>query len=184
MIAVLLGRAPAARAPQAGTAAAPSSPSAEMGTASPALNPPPAVANKPGTAAIVRGKVGQRVESAGLAITVVGVTNEPRYKEVTAPPASQKFIGVEVLLENTGTQGHGYFSTNFRVKDPQDRAYTSGALGVADPPLGWGTIVPGEKVRGHVAFVVPKDATGLTLAYVPPSGGPADYRPIHIELGQ
>jgi hypothetical protein len=128
--------------------------------------------------------VGQRVESAGLAITVVGVTNEPRFKEVTAPPVSQKFVGVEVLLENNGNSGHPYFSTNFKIKDPQDRAYASGGLGVGDPPLDWGTIVPGEKVRGHVAFVLPKDANGLTLAYMPPGGGPAGYRPIHIDLGQ
>ena len=132
----------------------------------------------------MRGKVNQRVESAGLAITVVGVTNEPRFKEVTAPPASQKFVGVEVLLENNGDRGHQYFSTSFKIRDPQDRVYASGGLGVGDPPLDWGTIVQGEKVRGHVAFVVPKDAAGLTLAYMPAGGGPPNYRPIHIDLGQ
>ena len=101
-----------------------------------------------------------------------------------APPAGQKFVGVEVLLENTGDRGHQYFSTHFKIKDPQDRVFASGGLGVGDPPLEWGTIVPGEKVRGHVAFRVPADATGLTLTYLPPGGGPPNYRPIHIDLGQ
>ena len=160
------------RAPPAATGL----PRADAGSAG-QPTPPPA-------AAVVRGKVGRRVESAGLAITVVGVTNEPRFKEVTAPPAGQKFVGVEVLLENTGDRGHQYFSTHFKIKDPQDRVFASGGLGVGDPPLEWGTIVPGEKVRGHVAFRVPADATGLTLTYLPPGGGPPNYRPIHIDLGQ
>lgn len=200
VIAFLLGRdSPAGQVSQGGAAVAPWSPGQTVASSSPAPSPPPAQGpppafanNPPGGdgnppaagAAVVRGKVGQRVASAGLAITVVGVTNEPRYKEVTAPPASQKFVGVEVLIENIGDQGHQYFSTSFKIKDPQDRTYASGGLGVGEPPLDWGTIVQGEKVRGHIAFVVPKDATGLTLAYMPPGGGPAGYRPIHIELGQ
>ena len=32
-------------------------------------------------------------------------------------------------------------------------------------------------------MIVPRDATGLTLLY-PPNNAPADYRPIHIDLGQ
>jgi hypothetical protein len=192
VIAFLLGRgSPAGQGSQPGTAVVASSPSpggareASIPTnttrTAPADGP---VADSEPAAAVVRGKVNQRVESAGLAITVVGVTNEPRFKEVTAPPASQKFVGVEVLLENTGDSGHQYFSTSFKIKDPQDRVYGSGGLGVGDPPLDWGTIVQGEKVRGHIAFVVPKDATGLTVAYMPPGGDPSNYRPIHIDLGQ
>ena len=133
--------------------------------------------------AITRGKVGQRVESAGLAITVLAVSNEPRFKEVTAPPATQKFVNVEVLLENHTGKGHGYFSTTFKIKDGQERVYGSGGLGVHEPPLEYGTIVAGEKVRGNVCFVVPKEATGLTLTY-PANNTPPGYRPFHIDLGQ
>ena len=191
VIAFLLGRgSPAGQASQPGSEVVASSRSPGgaretpiPATASPAPPADPPAASAP-AASVIRGKVNQRVESAGLAITVVGVTNEPRFKEVTAPPASQKFVGVEVLLENNGDRGHPYFSTSFKIKDPQDRVYASGGLGVGDPPLDWGTIVQGEKVRGHIAFVVPKDAAGLTLAYMPPGGGPPNYRPIHIDLGQ
>jgi hypothetical protein len=114
---------------------------------------------------------------------VVGVTNEPRYKEVTAPPPTQKFVGVEVVMENASGAPHAYYSTTFRVKDDKDRAYAAGGLGVGDPPLEYGTIVTGEKVRGHLAFVVPKEAVGLTLTYGP-NDSPPGYRPVHIELGQ
>ena len=187
VIAFLLGRsappssANSVRPAAAGPAA--ESPAADAARASaPAESAAPAPAHPTGPA-ITRGKLGQRVESAGLALTVLGVTNEPRYKEVTAPPPTQKFVGVEVVMENNTDAPHAYYSTSFRIKDDKDRAYGTGGLGVWDPPLEYGTIVTGEKVRGHLAFVVPKEATGLTLAY-PPNVAPAGYRPIHIELGQ
>lgn len=189
VIAFLLGRGgpapsangafPAAAGPAAQT---PSANAARAATPPESSTPAPAPANPTGPA-ITRGKLGQRVESAGLALTVLGVTNEPRYKEVTAPPPTQKFVGVEVVMENNTGAPHAYYSTSFRIKDDKDRAYGTGGLGVGDPPLEYGTIVTGEKVRGHLAFVVPKEATGLTLAY-PPNVAPAGYRPIHIELGQ
>jgi hypothetical protein len=138
---------------------------------------PPAGSN------VVRGKVGQRAESAGLALTVMKVANEPELGAVFNPPAGQKFVDVDLLLENNTGRRFDYYSTEFTIKDGQDRVYSSGALGVGDPQLSWGQIVNGEKVRGHVAFVVPKDAKGLRLVCPPPST-PADARPIYVDLGQ
>ena len=185
VIAFLLGRGGAD-----GQAAVPGGVSTPSNTPYPSPSSAPAVvadtpsqAAPPGGPAITRGKRGERVESAGLAVTVVSVTHEPRFKEINTPPPTQKFVGVEVVLENSGAAAHRYFSTSFNVKDDQDRVYGSRALGAGDPELGFGTVVPGEKVRGHLAFVVPKEAKGLTLTY---GGGdmPRGYRPIHIELGQ
>ena len=182
VIAFLAGRGSSPSTPAARGAASPA-----PATHAPAPDPSPSTAppdSGSAVPAIVRGKVGERVVSGGLALTVMGVTNVPRYKEVTAPPATQKFVGVDVVIENNSSQAHQYFSTSFKIKDPKDRVYASGGLGVGDPPLEWGTVVQGEKVRGHVAFVVPKEASGLTLVYMPAGGGPANYRPIHIDLGQ
>lgn len=182
VIAFLLGRGdPTPRAVDAGGGSATSNASPSTAAAT-AVAPTSQDASAAGPA-ITRGKKGERVESGGLAITVVTVTNEPRFKEINTPPPTQKFVGVEVLLENRGAAAHRYFSTSFNVKDDQDRVYGSRALGAGDPELGFGTVVPGEKVRGHLAFVVPKEAKGLTLTY---GGGdmPRGYRPIHIELGQ
>ena len=88
-----------------------------------------------------------------------------------------------MLLGNESGAGHGHFSATFKINDDKDRAYSSGGLGVRDPPLEWGTIVTGENVRGHIAFLMPRDATGLTLVHQP-NNAPPDYRPIHIHLGQ
>ena len=133
--------------------------------------------------ALAKGKVGQRVDSNGIAMTVVTVSNEPRFKELFTPGPSEKFVDVEVLIENRTKKGFGYYSNQFTLKDDQDRPFSSTALGAGQPALGWGTIVPGDKVRGHLAFVVPKDASGLTLTY-PIDDGPNGAHAIHVELGQ
>jgi hypothetical protein len=178
VIAWLLGRGSRGgrAAPGEGSPPVAAAPASPAGDAAGPASPPPA---PPAAGHIARGKVGDRVESAGVALTVVAVTHEPQYKEVFTPPAGQQFVGVEVLLENTGTTPHKYFSTSFQLKDPQSRTYNGNALGVADPPLGYGTLVPTEKVRGHLAFVVPKDVTGLTLTYTPGDAGS-----VYVELGQ
>jgi hypothetical protein len=175
-IAFLLGRDATARPALALTqTTSPPPPSSSTPTPAPeSPSPSPAVA---------RGKVGQRVDSGGIAMTLVTVSNEPRFKELFTPRPSEKFVDVELLIENTSPRGFGYYSNQFTLKDAKDRPFSSTALGAGEPALGWGTIVPSAKVRGHLAFVVPRDATGLTLTY-PVSDAPADPRSIQIELGQ
>lgn len=171
---------PAPAASERAAAAAPSGPDVPQRPA-PGPGHGPAAGGGAGPA-VVRGKVGERVESGGLALTVAGVTDEPAYKEINTPPPTQKFVGVELVLENNSGQDHRYFGVNFTLKDDRDRAYTARILGAHEPALEHGTIVTGEKLRGHLAFVVPKEATGLTLVYGS-NTAPARYRPIHIDLG-
>lgn len=162
---------------------------AELATSSGGEQPkapaPPTSASdqpKPSAPAIARGKVGQPVEVAGIAMTVVTISNEPRFKELFTPSPSEKFVDVEVLIENRSPRGFGYYSNQFTLKDDKDRHFSSTALGAGQPALGWGTVVPGDKARGHLAFVIPRGAAGLTLTY-PVDDGPNAHA-IHIELGQ
>ena len=174
------GRPPAvARDSGAADASSPAMPPASSATAPAGAMPatPP-----PSSPSVTRGKVGQRVESGGLAVTAVAVSDKPRY-DVFAPRPDEKFLDVDVLLECDAPGGVRYFSNEFKLQDDQSRVYNGGALGVGDPQLGFGTLVRGAKARGHVAFTVPKDAKGLTLTYPAPEapGGP---RAVHIDLGQ
>jgi hypothetical protein len=143
---------------------------------------PKTTAPVPAGPAVARGNVGQRVELAGLTMTVTAVTNKPRF-DVFAPRSDEKFIDCDVLLENRAPKGFDYFSNEFKIQDDQSRVFSGGALGVGDPQLGYGTVVQGTKARGHVAFIVPKDAKGLTLTY-PIDDAPGNARAIHIDLGQ
>ena len=134
-------------------------------------------------APIARGHPGQRVDSSGIAMTVVNVSNEPRFKEVFTPPPSQEFFNIELLIENATPRAFAYYSNQFTLKDDKDRPYSPTSLGAGEPALNWGTIVPGEKVRGHIAFVVPRNARNLALTY-PVSTNPTDARTIQIRLGR
>ena len=174
VIAFLLGRAPSPPPLSTGY-----NPPAPNGRSSDSAGGAPAT----GAAPVVIGKVGQRVDSAGLGVTVVTVSNQPQHGELFKPAAGQKFIDVELLIENNTARQFDYYSSQIEVRDDRDRTYAARQLGAADPALGWGHIVPGEKVRGHLAFVVPADAKGLTLAMAGPTA-PADAPAVRIELGQ
>lgn len=190
VIAFLLGRGtPPAKVTAAGQvdhgsppAAPPASgptPASESGRPAPPSGPQlsPAGAGP----AVVRGKVHQRVEAGGLALTVVDVTNKPRF-EALAPRADEKFVDCDVLLENGGASAVRYYGAEFKIQDDQARVFNGNSIGVGSPQLGFGAIVPGSKVRGHVAFDLPHDAKGLALTYPVDSGPHA--RAIHIDLGQ
>jgi hypothetical protein len=145
---------------------------------------PPATAPSAGGAGLTRGKAGERVESAGLAITLVGVSNERQgmAKQLVSVGEDEKYLDVEVLIENNTGRPFKYFTTSFSLKDAQHYDHPPNSLRVSRPSLEYGTIVQGEKVRGHIEFTVPKKASGLTLVY-----SDADlpgYKAIDIDLGQ
>ena len=189
VIAFLLGRggsdrravAPNERAVEGAKPAATATPTSPPAASSPASDAPASGAPASGAPAVARGKVGRRVESGGLAVTAVAVSDKPRY-DLFAPRPGERFLDVDVLLECDAPGGVRYFASQFKVQDDQARVFDGGALGVGDPQLGFGTLVQGTKARGHVAFVLPKDAKGLTLTYPAPEG-PAGARAIQIDLG-
>jgi hypothetical protein len=173
VIAFLLGRGPAAPpAPALSNAANP----APQPDAAP---PRAAAANSSSPAAISRGKLAQRIDAGGITMTALAVSNQPRFKELFTPSPEQKFIDLEILIENNTARPFAYYTNQFTIKDDKDRPFSSTTLGAADPALTWATLVPGEKARGHLAFVLPKTATGLTLTYPV-----TDSSAIHIDLGQ
>jgi hypothetical protein len=189
VIAFLLGRgahpgapAPAAQASASGTAPLPPTPAPQPSPA-PAAAPPskPAEAPAANPPAVVRGKVNQRVEAGGLAITVLDVADQPRVSILT-PPGGQKFADCDVLLENTGPRAMTYYAVRFKIQDDQARLFDGNSIAGGGPQLGYGTLVPGGKARGHVAFDLPKDAKGLKLTY--PVDTAAQPQSIEIDLGR
>ena len=112
-------------------------------------------------------------------MTVLTISHEPRFKELFTPSPSEKFLDLEILIENNSPRPFAYYPNQFTIRDDKSRPYSSTALGAGDPALTWATLVPGDKARGHLAFVLPKTATGLTLTYPV-----TDATAIHIDLGQ
>jgi hypothetical protein len=138
--------------------------------------PPPS-----GTGGPVRGKVGERIESAGFVVTVLSVHDEPDpdLANILDLNEDQRYIATEVLLENETPDGFFYGGSQFRLKDNEDFEYVA-TLDYRQPGIGLGTIVPGERVRGFLSFIVPKEASGLNLTYQAPTGG--DYRTIYVSI--
>ncbi len=129
----------------------------------------------------VIGKVGQRVESTGIALSVLKVQKRAKVNEYIEPEAGNTYITVEVVIENTSRDETPYNPLYFKVKDADGFEHDVSLMG-ADPQLKSGNLRAGAKSRGFVTFEVPKIAKGLVMSYEPLVilGG---YEPIEFNLG-
>lgn len=128
--------------------------------------------------------IGDRVESAGIALTVVSVTKADQISTFLKPSSPEKeYLVIEVIIENTSRdQPAPYNPLYFKVKDADAYEYNTAIL-APDPALQSGELAKGAKVRGKVAFEVPKTATGFVVSYQPLVilGG---YETIYVDLSQ
>ena len=152
-------------------------------TASTSSSPVSTTATATATAAgPPHGKIGQRVESAGLGITVEKLLHEPlTYKEQVTVRSHQRYLALLVLVENNTGGNAQVFPSQFGLKD--EKGFTYDQLGVHGtmPVLEWRTLGNRENVRGYVDFVVPTSAKGLSLVYSDVSRDGA--QPIRVDLG-
>ena len=154
----------------------------------PATAPSTAPASRPTTApaasGITPGKVGQRLESAGIVVTVVKVAHapDPKWKDIVHVADDEKFIDLELLLENNTGKDLSAYPSLLKLKDDQDQEYGHDAITGVGQPLSFSPIAQGQKVRGHLSYSVPKSAKGLRLIYA--LDGVKGYKPIFVELGE
>jgi hypothetical protein len=151
---------------------------AAAGVAAPAAASPKPAAPAP-TPAGTPAQIGERVESAGIALTVNGVTRTDSLSQFQKAKPGRTYVVVDVTLE-TSREKTPYNPLYFKVRDGEGYEYTA-TVSTGDQSLKSGELNPGEKVRGTVAFDVPADAKGLVLSYQPLVilGG---YQPIRVAL--
>lgn len=128
------------------------------------------------------GKVGDRMQSAGIAITVNKVSRADEINRFK-PKADNVYLVLDVLIENVDRDEESpYNPLYFLLKDSKNYDYNETLVAPA-PSLKSGTLRKGDKARGNVAFEVPAKARGFTVRYVPMVlfGG---YQPIRVDLGQ
>jgi hypothetical protein len=153
--------------------------------AGPATAPATGAATAPAAASgITPGKVGQRVESAGIVVTVVKVAHAPdaKWKDIVHVADDEKFIDLELLLENNTGKDLSAYPSLLKLKDDQDQEYGHDAITGVGQPLGFSAIGQGQKLRGHLSYTVPKSAKGLRLIYA--LDGVKGYKPILVEVGE
>jgi hypothetical protein len=156
----------------------------------PTVAPSPAVAATanapsplPATApSAPHGKVGERVESGGLAITAEKVLNEPQtYKDQVTSGPDQRYLALLLRIDNETGGNAQLFPSQFVLKDDQGFTYDQLGLHGTMPALEWRTLANRETIRGHVDFLVPKTVKRLTLVYGDTSQV-KDGQPIQIDI--
>jgi len=136
----------------------------ELGPEPIAVEPPAQLAGEQEQAIFA---VGDIVEIGDLTLTVNEATFPPG-DEFNKPEAGNKFMVVDVTLENKGAEAEVISSLmQMYLKDATGQKYeldlmASVASGGATPD---GEIAPGEKIRGQVSFQVPENAQGLVFVF-------------------
>ena len=137
-------------------------------TAAPAAGADTAANNAPAEpeapAAPVIGKVGDRLDKAGTAVSLLSSEQKSSLSEYDNAGEGKVYQVVEVVIEATGDEKISYSPDHFKLKDDTGVEYNSCILTVAND-LKNGNMVKGEKSRGLVAFKVPKEAKGFQLTY-------------------
>jgi hypothetical protein len=111
-------------------------------------------------------KVGERVVSGRLALTIAEVRDPHPAGQYSAPKPGMRWLGLDVIVENTGGAALDYNPFFSRMKTADSREYppTFAAVDVS-PLLQSGTQQVGDSVRGWILFEIPQDAQLATLTY-------------------
>jgi len=112
------------------------------------------------------GKIGDRIEVNGTALTVIKVDRKAELSQFQKAKDGNTFVVAEVLIENTGSNKAPYNPLYFTIKDG-DGFESNAELTGGDQALKSGDLVAGDKARGTVAFEVKSTAKGLVLSYKP-----------------
>jgi hypothetical protein len=116
------------------------------------------------------GSVGSTLETAGLRVTLNSVRRHSG-GQFFKPDAGHEYIVLDLTYENTTDREVAVSSLlSASVKDSTGQKYTL-ALGGTDKSAPDGSIAPGDRARGEIAFEVPVDAAGLVVTYDPILGG-------------
>lgn len=112
-------------------------------------------------------QVGEIVEIRDTVMVVLG-WETPEGDEFTKPAEGNRFVVVDVLLVNQGTDTDSVSSMlQMSLKDDTGQQYDLDleATVAADADSPDGELAPGERIRGKVGFQVPQEAAGLVYVF-------------------
>lgn len=116
----------------------------------------------------VVGKMGERLEKNGVALTVHSLSLDP--KAVAYDPnfreGSDTYAVIDLTIENAGRARLDYSPTYFLLKSGDGREYDSGHVAMRGA-LESGVLAKGEKVRGSLGILVPSEGKDFVLSYTP-----------------
>lgn len=124
------------------------------------------------------GKRGQRVDSAGFAITVEKIVDQPPSDPLGYVGPETRYLALLLLVENNTGANISFYPVMFRLQDSESYEYQPLAMKLTAPALEWRNLGNRETVRGYIDFIVPRSSKGLTLVYTQLA------QPIHIDLDE
>jgi hypothetical protein len=129
------------------------------------------------------GAIGQRQESAGVALTIANALRLSEIPPGFQPRAGTVYLLVDAQVENTGRAPIPYNAAFFKVRDGDGVVFSGSTPPGGELPFKSGALAPGARVRGNVGFQVKVTATRFVLSYEPTTP-PGDYQPIRVDLRQ
>lgn len=111
-------------------------------------------------------KMGDLVDLNGKTMAVNAVVNYTSNNQFIVPKSGNKYVTVDITLQNNSKDPYTYNALEFKLHDNQDYGYDM-TVSDKDPQLSSGTIQPGEKTRGFITFEIPEGNTPAKLVYTP-----------------
>ncbi len=100
------------------------------------------------------------------AVTVTGVQrNYSTGNEYIQPETGKEFVVVTVSIANNSSTPMSYSSYEFKIQDSNGVQQSESYASISEGLLNSGSLAPGGKVTGKIAFEVPAGDTSLKLIY-------------------
>lgn len=111
--------------------------------------------------------VGEQVKLEDYILTVNSVESCISDNEFIQPKSGNKFIVADISQENAGSSNRDYNLWYFKLQDDKDYSYQTALTSCKEPSFGFGTLQPGMKTRGYVAFEIPEGNKPSKLIFTP-----------------
>lgn len=111
-------------------------------------------------------KVGETATSDDKSITVTNVErNYQTGNQFAQPESSKEFVLVTVEISNNGKSSMDYNTYEFKMQDSNGVQQSESFSALSEGKLNSGSLAPGGKVSGKLAYEVPSGDAGLKLLY-------------------
>lgn len=110
--------------------------------------------------------VGETASFDGKSITITDVQrNYDTGNQFAQPESGKEFVLVTVEIANNSKSSMDFNTFEFKLQDSNGVQLNESFTALSEGKLNSGSLAPGGKVTGKLAYEVPKDDTGLKLLY-------------------
>jgi hypothetical protein len=110
--------------------------------------------------------VGETIDIDSKQLTVTNVErNYETGNQFSKPESGNEFVLVTVTIQNNSKSDLMYSTFNFQLQDSNGVKHNEAITALTEGRLNTGTLAPGGKITGKLAYEVPQGDTGLKLVF-------------------